>query len=204
MKTIDFRAEFGPLYFPPAGKIHEVVVPAMNFAVVEGQGDPSTTPAFQEALAALFGISFTLRFDLKRRRIAEYRVAPLETLWWSPRSAAFDPNSRRDSWRWKAMIMQPAVVRRTAFTAAKAALKLRKDPPALGRLRFERFREGRSAQVLYRGPYSDEGPTIERLHEFIRSKGGRPEGKHHEIYLGDPRRSAPSRLRTVIRQPFVR
>lgn len=201
MKIIDFRREYGELYFPSADTVTAVDVPAMNYAMADGAGDPNRSPSFRDALEALFGISYTLRFGLKKARVAEYRVPPLEALWWSDSAGGFSPD-RRGDWRWTAMIMQPPVVTAPRFERAREELRARRSPPGLSRVRLQRFREGRAAQVLHIGPYSTELPTIERVRAFIAEHGGRPFGKHHEIYLGDPRRSAPSRLKTVVRQPY--
>ncbi len=201
MKTIDFRKEYGTLYFPSAKEVVIVDVPPMNFAAVDGTGNPNENPAFAQALEVLYGVSYTLRFGLKREGVAEYRVGPLEALWWTHEDGSFSPKAKK-AWKWTSMIMQPDVVTRERFEDAASQLKEKKHPPALSRLRLERFAEGRSAQILHIGPYSAERPTIERIHRFIQAKGYRPEGKHHEIYLGDPRRSAPEKLKTVIRQPM--
>lgn len=202
MRKIDFEREYGQLYFPPKGEIVTLKVPAMTFAMVDGAGDPNGSTEFREALEALFGVSYTLRFGLKAHKVAEYRVAPLEALWWNRPDGAFQPEDRT-SWHWTSMILQPDVVTPTRFQTAVGDLRRKRNPAALGRVRLERFEEGWCAQTLHVGPYSSEAPTIRALHEHILAEGGRLRGKHHEIYLGDPRRSKPERLRTVIRQPFV-
>ena len=201
MKKIDFSATYGPWYFPTSRDVTVVTVPAMNFAMVDGVGDPNHAAAFREALEALFAVSYTLRFSLKKERIADYRVGPLEALWGE--EGGFRPGSP-EGWRWTAMILQPDVVSPARFTAAVEEVRRKRDPPALARLRLARFHEGSAVQVLHVGPYSAEAPTIERLHAFAREHGYQLRGRHHEIYLGDPRRSAPARLRTVLRQPIVR
>ena len=201
MRTIDFRKNWGELYFPPADRVVAVRVPALSYAAVDGSGNPNTSASFREALEALFGVSYTARFALKGAGVAEYRVAPLEALWWNRPKGGFDPG-RKGDWRWTAMIMQPDVVTPARFRAAVAQLRERRNPRALAKLRLERFQEGLAAQTMHIGPYSAEAPTIERVRTFIAQDGGVPQGKHHEIYLGDPRRSAPARLRTVVRQPY--
>jgi hypothetical protein len=202
-KKIDFKKEFGTLYFPNAKEVVAVKVPSMNFAIVDGQGDPNTSPDYREALEALFGVSYTLKFALKFKGVADYRVAPLESLWWTDEPGGWSLKSK-EGWNWAAMVMQPGVVTRKHFRDGVLQLKERKNPPKLSKVRFERFSEGMAAQILYVGPYSAEGPTIARIHAFIQGQGYRLTGKHHEIYLGDPRRTAPDRLKTVIRQPFTR
>lgn len=203
MKKIDFRKEFGKLYFPSATEVVAVDVPAMNFAMVQGAGNPNTTPAFQEAIEALYGVSYTLRFGLKKQGVAEYRVGPLESLWWTDESGGFSMDSKEE-WNWTSMIMQPEVVTRAHFQDAVSQLKEKRNPVALPNVHLERFHEGLSAQVMHIGPYSAEKPTIERIHDFIQEHRYKLAGKHHEIYLGDPRRSAPDKLKTVLRQPMER
>ena len=132
-------------------------------------------------------------------------MSPLESLWWADEMAEFS-SARKADWRWTAMIAQPSAVTPVWFVRASDELRRRKGVGALDRTRLEGFDEGLVAQILYLGPYSDEGPTIERLHAFIRERGCTFDGrlqKHHEIYLGDPRRAAPERLRTIIRQPVA-
>ena len=199
MQKIDFRKEWGELYFPSAREVSVVHVPPMNFAMIDGEGDPNRSTAYREGLKALFGVSYTLRFSLKQQGVAEYRVGPLEGLWWT---GGRIPTTKRDLWKWTSMIMQPPVVTSARFREAVVQLREREDPPALGKVRLKKFAEGAAAQILHVGPYSAERPTIERLHDFIREHDGRPTGRHHEIYLGDPRRSKPEKLRTVLRQPF--
>ena len=203
MKKIDFKKEFGELYFPSAKEVVIIDVPPMNYAMVHGAGNPNDNPAFRQAFEALFGVSYTLRFGLKKQGVAEYRVGPLEGLWWTNEAGGFSMDSNEE-WKWTSMIMQPDVVTRAHFEDALSQLKEKKDPPALSKLRLERYDEGRSAQITHIGPYSAERPTIDRIHRFIQENGYKAAGKHHEIYLGDPRRSAPEKLKTVIRQPMRR
>lgn len=190
----------------PAASTPEIVdVPAMQFVMVDGSGDPNTSTAYREAVEALYGVAYGIRFMLKRERGLVFPVGPLEGLWWAPDMAVFSA-SKKHEWRWTAMISVPDAVTDAEFERARTALRQRHPSSAVERLRLERFREGRAAQVMHIGPYAAEAPTIERLHAFIRERGHTFDGrvqKHHEIYLGDPRRARPEKLRTVIRQPFV-
>jgi hypothetical protein len=179
-----------------------VRVPELAFVRIDGEGDPNTSPAYRDALEALYGLSYTLKFALKKELGLSYRVGPLEGLWWADDMAVFSTGRKAD-YRWTMMIAQPDEVTAERFDRARDEVRRKKGPGALDRVRLERFAEGLAAQVLYLGPYRDEGPTIERLHAFIRDAGYRLRGKHHEIYLGDPRRSAPEKLRTIIRQPIA-
>ena len=187
------------LYGPPVGLPVLVDVPEMAFLMVDGEGDPNTSKDYQEALQALFSVSYTLRFAVKKSRGFEYRVSPLEGLWWSDDPTDFLAG-RKTNWKWTAMIRQPDEVTDRLLDEVRAAAAA-KDGAGLGRVRLGTFTEGRCAQVLHLGPYSSEGPTVAALHAFIRAQGLAPTGKHHELYLGDPRRSAPERLRTILRQP---
>jgi hypothetical protein len=181
-----------------------VDVPAMNFLMVGGHGDPNTSPLYASAIAALYSVSYTLKFALKQGPEAvDYRVMPLEGLWWADDQASF-LSGDKGKWKWTAMIMQPAFVTRAHVGEAIAAAGRKRPSEMLTKLRFESFREGLCAQLLHVGPYSDEGSDIQRLHAFIAEQGGELTGRHHEIYLGDPRRAAPEKLRTIIRQPFSR
>jgi hypothetical protein len=190
-----------------ASRMPELVrVPGLSFAMVDGTADPTGSDEFSSAIGALYGISYTLRFGVKRERGVVYRVGPLEALWWADDMADFRQGAR-DRWHWTAMIVQPALVTDGMFDDARAEVARKRGPSsALEHARLERLDEGLAGQVLHVGPYSAEGPTIDRLHAFIHDSGltfdGRRE-RHHEIYLGDPRRSAPEKLRTIVRQPVA-
>ena len=182
-----------------------VRVPELAFIMIDGHGDPNTSAEYKDAIEALYGLSYTLKFALKKELGLIYRVGALEGLWWADDMADFAAE-RKDNYEWTAMIAQPDAVTPEWFARAGDELGLRKPVAALGAARLERFAEGLCAQVLYVGPYSAEGPTIARLHDFIHELGGRFDGhhqKHHELYLGDPRRTAPEKWRTIIRQPLT-
>jgi hypothetical protein len=177
-------------------------VPERTFAMVDGHGDPNASAAYAEAIQVLYTVSYSARFAVRRATGVAYRVAPLEGLWWAADLDAFTAGDKT-AWDWTMMIAQPDDVTAEVFDAAvaKAAEKVGAD--AAARVRLERFAEGRCAQVLHVGPYAAEGPTIAALHAFIAQEGLRLRGKHHEIYLGDPRRAAPEKLKTIIRQPVA-
>ncbi len=201
MAKKDLKKELQSLYFPSAKEVALVDVPPMNFAMVDGAGNPNDSRAFQEAIGALYGISYTLKFMLKKAGKADYVVMPLEALWWTDEAGGFDFESTKATWNWTAMILQPDFVTKGHFREGAAQLEAKKHPPALPKLRFERFREGRAVQIMHIGPYAAEKPTIQRLHAYARENGFRLAGKHHEIYMGDPRRTTPAKLKTVVRQP---
>ena len=203
-KKIDLRKELKHLYRPGAKEVVEVEVPEMSFLMVDGEADPNTTEAFAEAVEALYSVSYALKFAVKNEVALDYGVMPLEGLWWTEKGETDleEIQADRSVWRWTLMIMQPDWISEKRFKQALTATTKKKDLAALAGIRFEPFREGRAAQVVHVGPFAEEGPTIERVHRFIRECGGQMRGKHHEIYLNDFRRTAPERLKTVIRQPF--
>ena len=199
------------LFSPVAGEDRFIDVPEMSFLMVDGEGDPNVPPeqdaSFHEALQALYAVSYGLRFGLKHEGI-EFTVAPLEALWWTEDGPGIVPTAATPAggWHWTALMWQPDVVtveqvERFRLEAERKATAKKEPRPGLARIRFERWREGPSAQILHIGPYDAEAPTIARLHEAIEARGLRLRGRHHEIYLGDPRRTAPERLKTVLRQP---
>ena len=201
MAKIDFKQQLKHLYQPSAKEVSVVDVPDMNFLMVDGRGDPGTSQEYQEALEALYTVAYQLKFTIKGRAPElDYVIPPPEGLWWAKDMDAFTMDDR-DAWQWTAMIMQPDQVTPELFEEGVQQVREKKNPAALRLLRLERYSEGRAVQIMHLGPYSAEGPTIERLHAFAREKGYQLRGKHHEIYLNDPRRTAPEKIKTVIRQP---
>jgi hypothetical protein len=205
MITIDLRKQFKHLYQPSAKKFTTVDVPPLNFLMIDGAGNPNTSQDYRDALETLYGLSYTLKFGVKLGKYGkkkyDYPVMALEGLWWMDDMFEFS-EARKDEWKWTMMIMQPDVITSDQIELARADLIAKKNPVAASKIRFESYHEGLSAQIMYFGPYADEGPTIQRLHDFIIEGGHQLRGKHHEIYLGDPRRIAPEKLKTVIRQPM--
>jgi hypothetical protein len=197
---IDLTRAFKALYAPPARAPALVEVPEWPFLMIDGRGDPNTAAEYRAAIAALYSIAYPVKFAIKRATGRDYAVMPLEGLWWAGDQAAFAA-ADRSAWRWTLMIRQPDEATPAMVEAAVARIAKQKPSPALAQVRFERFAEGLAVQVLHRGPYADEYPTLARLHAFIEAQGYRPRGKHHEIYLTDPARTAPEKLRTVLRQP---
>lgn len=200
-EKIDFRKELGAFYKASAKAPATLVVPEFNFLMIDGAGDPNRSPAFPEAVEALFSVSYTARFMHRKASGVDYAVMPLEGLWWADDMSRFSVEDKSD-WRWTLMIMQPPMVTPPLIEAAIAAVRDRKGGGALDRLRFVPFAEGRCAQILHLGPFSEEGPTVERLHRHVDALGART-GKHHEIYLSDIRRADPAKWKTIIRQPFA-
>jgi hypothetical protein len=200
MKT-DLKKDLKPLYTASAKEATLVTVPRLRHLMFNGFGDPNANPEFQAGVEALYTVSYTLKFMLKKAQGLDYVVPPLEGLWWML-MADFDPE-RRDDWRWTLMIPQPEQVTKDLLAQAVTAAQKKKALPALERIRLEILDEGEAAQILHVGPYGEEAASIERLHAFIKQKGYHFCGKHHEIYLSDPRRTAPEKLKTIIRQPVT-
>ncbi len=202
MQKVDLRKQLKHLYNPSAKKVSVVDVPPMNFLMVDGEGDPNTAQEYQEAVEALYAVSFALKFMLKKGEAAiDYGVMPLEGLWWTDDTTKFSIENRA-IWKWTMMIMQPEFVAEEVVEEANGQVEKKGPLPALRKMRFESFHEGPSVQIMYVGPYSGEAMTIRRLHGFIAEQGHELRDRHHEIYLGDPRRTAPEKLKTVLRQPF--
>lgn len=202
MTTFDYKKAYKPLYFPPQGRFVIVDVPPLDYLMLDGYGDPNNNPAYQAAVEALYGLAYTLKFMLKPQGL-EYVVPPLEGLWWMEDMSAFNQQNKAD-WEWTMMILQPVAVTQDQFEQARELALRKKGTPVLEYAHLECYAEGMSAQTTYLGAYDEEGPTIAALHDFIHAQGCERVGKHHEIYLGDPRRTAPERLKTVIRQPMWR
>jgi hypothetical protein len=203
MAKLDFKRELKHLY-RPSGKAFSVVdVPPMAFLMVDGHGDPNTAPEYSEAVEALYAVAYKLKFASKKiEGGGDYVVPPLEGLWWAEDMETFTTQLDKSAWDWTMMIMQPEWISREMFDQAVQQVAKAKDLPALPKVRLETYHEGLAVQILYTGSYDDEGPVIARMHhEFMPQNGYEPAGKHHEIYLGDPRRVAPEKLKTVIRQP---
>ena len=201
MSKVDFKALLAPFYKTPAREVREVTVPPLSYLMVDGVGDPNTSPAYREAVEALFSVSYAVKFARKRSTPPlDYAVMPLEGLWWAEDHSVFELNDR-GAWKWTMMILQPPVVDQSQVEAGIEAVGRKKNLPALPRLRFEEFTEGRCAQTLHIGPFTEEGPTIRRVHDFILARGAL-RGKHHEIYLSDVRRADPRKWKTIIRQPM--
>jgi hypothetical protein len=202
MKKIDFKKELKHLYQPSARAVVEVDVPTMNFLMIDGQGDPNTAQAYADSVEALFAVSYTVKFMVKKGPSAiDYGVMPLEGLWWADDMSTFTTQDK-SNWKWIAMIMQPSLVTREILERAMAEVKKKKNLQALAGLRLQTFAEGRCAQVLHIGPFSEEGPTIAKVHQFIAARG-KLRGKHHEIYLSDIRKADPANWKTVVRQPML-
>ena len=211
MKILDLRKQYKGLYNPSAKKPILVEVPRLQFAMIDGAiekgSGPGKSPLFAEATQALYSISYTLKFMLKKRKTnaIDYPVMALEGLWWVE-DGMFDITVK-DNWFYTLMILQPDVITKDIFAEGLEAVRKKKgDSPALSKLRLTNFEEGLCMQVMHIGSYATEPATIERMRAFALENGYRdrvgPNGKHHEIYLGDPRKAKPEKLKTVLRHPL--
>ena len=202
--NMDLWKEHRDIFSPSAKEPQIVKVPPINYLLIDGEGDPNTSASFREAIGALYGMAYTLKFMLKKERGQDFRVMPLSGLFHSDDPAIF-LQGRKNEWRWTLVIALPPIVKAADFAKARKMASVKKTAsPALPLVRRGTLKEGLCAQILHRGPYAAERPTIEMLHAFIREKGLFFAGSHHEIYLTDPNRSAPAKMKTIIRQPVRR
>lgn len=201
-------------YRASAGRFSIVDVPELQYLMIDGHGDPNTSPAYAAALEALYPVAYALKFASKRELGRDYVVMPLEGLWWADDPAAFTTARDKSRWDWTMMILTPdwidaamfdaAVERVAANRAGTERAAAERRPARLGELRLQSLREGRCVQTLHIGSFDDEAEVLARMHEeFIPANGLRMTGRHHEIYLSDARRVAPERRRTVLRQPVA-
>ncbi|TQM84945.1 hypothetical protein FHX81_7411 [Saccharothrix saharensis] len=196
----DVKRELKRLYAPKNTDWALVDVPEQQFLAVDGRGDPNTSPDYARAVEALYTVAYAIKFTSKRAG-RDLVVAPLEGLWWADDPEVFTTRAK-DSWHWRMLISQPDWITEEAIEEAKRVASAKKDLPTVADVHRHVLHEGTSAQVLHIGPYDDEGPVLARLHgEWLRTNGLRMTGPHHEVYVGDPRRTEPARLRTVLRQP---
>lgn len=208
MDKLDLRKEFKHLYAPSAKQAELVKVRKLNFVMMDGKIEPGASPdtsqELQEAMQALYGVSYTLKFMSKQRKTnpMDYTVMALEGLWWVESGEfSFD---KKDNWCWTLMMMQPKHVTAKMVQEALQKLKEKKDSPALAKLEFKSFQEGLCVQIMHVGPYSEEPRSLERMQALADERGYVYRGKHHEIYMGDPRRAKPDKLKTILRHPVER
>lgn len=202
MAKLDIKKQMPTLYRVSKNEVVEVTVPPLRYLMIDGMGDPGTSPDYQHAVEALFSVSYVAKFAVKKGPIGiDYGVMPLEGLWWADDWSAFQREDR-SNWKWTMMIHQPDLIPENILLQAIDQVIEKKGLTAARTLRLDTFHEGRSAHILHVGPFSEEGPTIQRLHAFIETRSAK-RGKHHEIYLSDIRRAAPERWKTILRQPMA-
>ncbi len=198
MDKIDYKKELSYLYKASPKKVAEVTVPDLQYLMVDGHGSPQE-PMFMDAIETIYGMAYTLKFMLKAApEPFDSVVMPMEMLAWADDWSAF-PEKRYDEWQWTMMIMQPERVTQADFANAHAQLKAKKNPLMIDQCRLETLKEGTAVQILHVGPYNEVGSCVEKLHQHVADLGGNLHGKHHEIYLSDPRRTAAEKLKTIVR-----
>jgi site-specific DNA recombinase len=202
MEKLDLKKTLKKYYDAKQAPVF-IEIPAMNFLMLDGSGNPNTSAEYANAVQALFAVAYTLKFKVKKEMGIDYPVKALEGLWWTEDMRLFSQEKKED-WLWTMMISTPDFISKDQVAAASAEASRKKDLPAVNKIRFAIFKEGLAAQLMHIGPYSTEAENIQRLHAFIHANGHSFDGlenKHHEIYLSDPRKSAPEKLKTIIRQP---
>lgn len=206
MQKLDFKKELNRFYNPSAKEPEIVEVPEFQFLMIDGVDARPESEGFQRAIQALFSISYKTKFAIKKSRNLDYVVMPLEGLWWADDMDDFI-SGNKERWKWTLMILQPDFVTQQDIDDAIQAAQKKELNEALNHLRLERFKEGFAAQIMHIGSFSEEHDNIMKLHDLIKSQGGHfdrqvEKQKHHEIYLSDFRKTAPEKLKTVLRQPF--
>lgn len=200
---VDLKKELDS-YRARAGVFRVLDVPPLDYLMVDGHGDPNSAPAYADALAALYPVAYALKFASRAELGRDFVVMPLEALWWADDMAAFTSARDKTRWHWTVMILQPEWITPALLADALAKVAAKGDAPALGKVRLETLEEDRCVQTLHVGPYDDEAAVLARMHdEFLPGAGLRLTGRHHEVYLSDPRRVPPERLRTILRQPVA-
>lgn len=200
VKKVDFKKEMKEYFLAPKDSFRRLTVPEMLFVKVDGEGDPNTSATYGDALQWLYSASYKIKFASKTKLARDYVVPPLQGLWWADDPSAFVTRAK-DKWLWTMMLMVPAFITRQIYDDAvqQAGKKLGTPPQSL---RLEKLDEGDCLQALHVGSYDDEGPLLAKLHDEVMPQMNLTfNGPHHEIYLGDPRRVAPEKLRTILRQP---
>lgn len=202
-EKVDFKKSLDA-YRAAKGRFRLLEIPEIRYLMVDGRGDPNTSPQYAGAIEALYPVAYTLKFASKTDLGRDYVVPPLEGLWWAEDMDAFTTARDKSAWEWTLMIMVPDWIGPGLVDDAVARVRSKGAAARLRDVRLEPLAEGLCVQTLHVGPYDDEGPVLEELHrEFLPANGLRPTGRHHEVYLGDPRRVAPERLRTILRQPVA-
>ncbi len=200
MTKIDFKKTLKHLYNPKKTFV-TVDVPEMQFIMVDGHGDPNTAQEYKDAVVALYAVAYKMKFISKKNLEKDYVVPPLEGLWWAEDMGAFLTREKSE-WDWTMMIMVPDWITAVVFITAIEQVRKAKNPAALDKVRLELYHEGLSVQIMHIGSYNAEGAVLAAMHgAYIPDNGLVENGKHHEIYLSDPRRVAPEKLKTVLRQP---
>lgn len=199
--NIDVKKELKELYSPGKKEFAQVTVPVMRYLAIDGQGDPNTSAGYQAAVESLYTLGYSTRAEWKEQTGNTFVVGPLEALWWSEDPATFLA-ARKNEWKWTMLIALPDPVDSEFFDLGVAQAHKKKPELPIREVRLQTIEEGESLQILHIGSYEDEGPVLARLHQQIMVERELTfNGPHHEIYLSDPRKTAPEKLKTVLRQP---
>lgn len=201
MEKLDMKKTLKEFYTARTERVTAVDVPAGNFLMIDGRGDPNKAAEYAEAMQGLYTTAYTIKFTLKNTRETDFAVMPLEGLWWVPDMREFTDKDK-DAWYWTMMIRMPEFVMKADFEEAREAAAKKKDLPALSKVRLDAYAEGPAAQIMHIGSYSEETENIRKVHDWIAENGYERAGKHHEIYLSDPNRTAVEKLKTIVRQPY--
>lgn len=203
-EKVDFKKTLDG-YQAVHGQFRVIDTPEMRYLMIDGHGDPNTSPAYTQALQALYPVAYALKFASKRELGRDYVVPPLEGLWWADDMEAFTAARDKSQWDWTMMLMVPEWIDEAMFHVAVDVVRAKGATERLDDVRIEILVEGLCVQTLHLGSYDDEADVLEEMHrEFIPGQGLHLRGKHHEIYLSDPRKVTPDRLRTILRQPVIR
>lgn len=201
---VDFKRTLDS-YKAKAGEFRLVELPTLQYLMVDGQGDPNTSPAYQQALQTLYPVAYKLKFASKRELGRDYVVPPFEGLWWADDMAAFTSRRNKHEWRWTMMLLVPEWLGADMVEAAREQAGAKNPPARLDDVRLQELTESLCVQTLHVGSFDDEGPVLERMHsEFLPANGLQLTGKHHEVYLSDFRKVVAQKLRTILRQPVLR
>jgi len=200
MEKLDLKKIYKNLFSPSAKAPSIIEVPPLPFIMVDGHGDPNVAPEYAAAVQTLYGLAYTLKFHVRNTLGIDYGVSALEGLWWTADMNTFS-TSRKADWDWTMMILHTDLVTPALFEEARRQAVAKGKAPLAAKARLETFHEGTCVQILYFGPYADEGPTIASLHQYAKDQGYVLAGKHHEIYMNDPRKVASEKMKTIIRQP---
>lgn len=204
MDKFDFKREFKEIYSPSAKDFSLIDIPSFRYLAVDGSGDPETAQEFTDAFSAIYPVAYTLKMTGKKRDGRDFVVGPVSATWSSKVKSAFVTGDR-EKWDWTVLVPLPDWIPDAEVEEARTAVAAKSNPASIGKLHILELNEGLCVQILHRGPYEDEAPVLERMHnEFMPESGLEFNGDHHEIYLSDPGRTAPEKLKTILRQPVRR
>jgi hypothetical protein len=202
MSKLDFKKEYKELYNTSTVQPVLVDVPELQYLMIDGAGDPNQVPMYKEVVQAIYSVAYALKFRLKENAGLDYTVMPLEGLWWAEDMSRFSVNDK-SNWLWTMLILQPESVTPELVAQVAQEVEKKKKLARVASVRLEKLKEDKCAQIMHIGPYAAEEPTVQKLHAFIHENGYSLAAKHHEIYLSDPNRSDPAKMRTIIRQPVT-